>query len=92
MRTYLGELFGKSSPKPLQKLFIREWDEYSLCRSGASNMVGTNSEKIARDLVTSAQWDVGFGFLGIIFLRGGRVGLFLCSAKLNLEFDFSHKM
>ena len=91
MRTYLGELFGKSSPKPLQKLFIWEWDGYSLCRSGASNMVGTNSEKIFSDLVTSAQWDVGFGFLEIVFCAADGSGFFL-SYELNLEFGFSHKM
>ena len=66
----MGELFEKSSPKPLQKLFIWEWDKYSLCNSGAANIVGTSSEKIARDLVTSAQRDVQIEFfvLAIVFL------------------------
>ena len=39
-------------------------------------MVGTNSEKIFSDLVTSAQWDVGFGFLEIVFCAADGSGFF----------------
>ena len=62
----LGETFWKKFPvvtqsvttNPIQKLFGWVKYGYSLCKSGASNVVDTNSEKTARDLVTSAQWDV----------------------------------
>jgi len=54
----LGKLFGKSFPKPLQKLFDWDGTGFRSCNSGASNGSDPISEKIARDLVTSAQWDV----------------------------------
>jgi len=58
---FLGEnLFEeKVFPEPLSKTFLDgAMDGWSLCNSGAANSVGTNYQKIARDLVTSAQWDV----------------------------------
>jgi len=61
----LGENFLKKvfPQTPFQKLFIQEKDRWSFCNSGASSEVDSNSEKILRDLVTSAQWDVGVEFL-----------------------------
>ncbi|MBQ7313976.1 MAG: hypothetical protein IJW81_10365 [Clostridia bacterium] len=54
----MGKLFEKSFPKPLQKLFGWDGTGFRSCNSGASNGSNPISEKIARDLVTSAQRDV----------------------------------
>ena len=59
----------KVSPQtPLQKLFGWDGTGFRSCNSGASNGSDPNSEKIARDLVTSAQWDVLLELFVIFFI------------------------
>jgi len=66
-----GKTFWKKFfPKPLFKNFSSgEWDGWSFCNSGASNFVGTSPEKIVRDLVTSAQREVGLFIFCFFFLE-----------------------
>ena len=59
----------KVPPNPFKNFSSGEWDGWSFCNSGASNFVGTSPEKIVRDLVTSAQWDVGFGIFAFSFFE-----------------------